>query len=90
MHLLLLKTITFYTQEIADPDIHVPKVDCFVCGKVIRMDELTQHQESHSPTTNGCKGMLHTLSIALMFVINNQCSVDGIDLIRTPMLHRLQ
>lgn len=53
MHLLLLKTKNFYTQEIADPDIHVPKVDCFVCGEVIRMDELTQHQESHSPTTNG-------------------------------------
>ena len=52
MHLLLLKTINFYTQEIADPDIHVPKVDCFVCREVIRMDELTQHQESHSPTTN--------------------------------------
>lgn len=53
MHVLLLKTINFYTQEIADPDIHVPKVDCFVCGEVICMDELTQHQESHSPITNG-------------------------------------
>lgn len=45
VHLLLLKTINFYTQEIADPDIHVPNVDCFVCGEVIRMDELTQHQD---------------------------------------------
>ena len=53
MHLLLLKTVNFNTQEIADPDIHVPKVDCFVCGQVVRMDELTEHQESHSPAKSG-------------------------------------
>ena len=53
MYLLLLKTVNFNTQEIADPDIHVPKVDCFVCGQVIRMDKLTKHQESHSPAKSG-------------------------------------
>lgn len=31
------------------PEIHVPKVDCFVCGEPVSMDEIAQHQQTHHP-----------------------------------------
>ncbi|KAK2552016.1 hypothetical protein P5673_027030 [Acropora cervicornis] len=84
-------TINFYNQETADPDIHVPKVDCFVCGEVIRMDELTQHQESHSPTTNGVPAAKkqktldsmvcsknNVITQDSMAIVSSQCSLEPI------------